>query len=133
VSRPPFVDAVHAAEDLGVTLETVLDWVQAGRLQAIGGRSSNPFLRSGDVAALGSELGLPREEEAPRRQKSGSSRVQTRLTADARWSDIAEDDIRDWAIRADEARRAAGRKAAEIARQRLDVLLRMLDEAGAEA
>lgn len=125
---PAFIDAVHAAETLGVTLETVLDWVASGKLPTYGGRSTNPFVRSADVAKLGAELGLPREVETSRRMKSGSARVQTRLTADSRWSEVTEEDVRDWAMRADSARRQAGRTAARLARERLDMVLTVLDE-----
>jgi hypothetical protein len=126
---PPFIDAAYAADMLHVPLDTVLDWIAAGTLTPYGGRAGNPFLRSRDVLAVAAQLGLDRQEaESPKRVKSASARVQQRLTADARWTDVSDDDIRDWAVRADEARRAAARKAASAALQRLQVVLRVLDE-----
>jgi hypothetical protein len=127
IERFAFVDSVHAAEFLHVTQDAVLDWISDGRLRPFGGKPSNPFLRSADVAALAEELGVS-AEEAPRRTKSPTARVQTRLTADARWADIGEADLREWASRADDARRSGARAAAYVARQRLDLLVAILDE-----
>lgn len=127
LTRFAFIDAVHAAEILRVTPETVVDWVASGRLRSFGGKATNPFLRSADVAALAEEMGIE-EGEPPRRTKSPTVRVQQRLTADARWSEIGEDDIREWISRADPARRQAARQAAEHARTRLDLVLRLLGE-----
>ncbi len=127
IERFAFVDSVHAAEFLHVTQEAVLDMIADGRLRTFGGKPSNPFLRSADVAALAEELGVS-EEEPPRRTKSPTARVQTRLTADARWADIGEADLREWATRADDARRSGARAAAQVAGQRLELLIRILDE-----
>jgi hypothetical protein len=127
--RFAFIDAVHAAELLQVSTDTIVDWVAAGTLRAYGGKPTNPFLRSADVAALIAELGVA-AEEPPKRTKSASARVQARLTADARWSEIAESEIRDWEARADPARRQAARTAAMTARARLDLLLEILTELG---
>lgn len=127
---PTFIDAAYAADTLHVPLDAILDLVRDGRLRTYGGRASNPFLRSADVAALASELGLGAdvEAEAPRRVKSPSARVQQRITADARWGDVSEEDIRDWASRADDARLHAARKAARTAIERLSFLLQVVDE-----
>lgn len=122
-----FVDATHAAEVLHVTQDTVLDWVASGKLRSYGGKSNNPFLRSADVAALVEEMGLA-PDEPPKRTKSASARVQARLTADSRWSEIGEADIREWARRAEPSRRQAALKAAHIARQRLAVVAAVLEE-----
>lgn len=123
---PAFIDVVHAAEILQVSQDAVLDWIAAGRLKSVGGKATNPFLRSSDVAALRDEIGvLP--DQSPKRTKSATARVQTRLTADARWSDITEADLEDWVKRSDPARRQAARTAARLARARLESLLQLLD------
>ncbi|HEY8686388.1 MAG TPA: hypothetical protein VIO57_12345 [Chloroflexota bacterium] len=127
IERFAFVDSVHAAEFLHVTQDAVLDMIAGGRLNTFGGKPSNPFLRSSDVAALAKELGVS-AEEAPKRMKSPTARVQTRLTADARWADIGEADLSDWVARADDARRSGARAAAQVARQRLERLIQLLDE-----
>jgi hypothetical protein len=129
IPAPPFIDAAYAADMLHVPIDTVLDWVATGKLSPYGGRAGNPFLRSRDVMAVAEQLGIGEQEpETPKRVKSGSARVQQRLTADARWSDVSDDDIRDWAKRADDTRRAAARKAATSALERLQTVLRVLDE-----
>lgn len=126
---PPFIDAAYAADMLHIPLDTILDWIATGTLTPYGGRAGNPFLRSRDVLMVAEQLGLGQQEtESPKRVKSASARVQQRLTAAARWTDVSEDDIRDWAARADDARRAAARKAASMALLRLQMVLRVLDE-----
>lgn len=126
MSVPPFIDAVHAAELLRVPVEQVVDWVTDGRLTGFGGRPGNPFLRSAQVAALAEELGV-RAEEAPRRTRSASARVQQRLTADARWADLSDGDLEDWVRRADPVKRAAAVKVVHEAQERLERLLALLD------
>jgi hypothetical protein len=127
LTRFAFIDAVHAAEILGVSQDTIVDWVASGKLKAYGGKPGNPFLRSNDVAMLMRELGVHVEEQ-PRRVKSATARVQQRLTADARWSDIGDDDIAEWARRADPARRQAARTAAAAAIKQLEKVLMALEE-----
>lgn len=129
LERFAFVDAVIAAEVLHVTKETVLDWVAAGRLRTFGGKPDNPFLRSADVASLLDELGVM-GGEPPKRSKSATAKVQTRLTADARWSDVSDDDIAEWVRRADPARKQAARTAAGTAIDRLQGVLRALEDEG---
>ena len=128
LTRFPFIDSVHAAELLHVTQDTILDWVGEGKLQPYGGKPTNPFLRSGDVLALAEALGVG-ADEPPKRTKSASAKVQQRITADARWADVSLEEIREWVKRADRARRQAARSAAMTARQRLENLLKTLDEA----
>jgi hypothetical protein len=121
-----FVDSVIAAEALQVTQDAVLDWIREGRLKAYGGKPSNPFLRSVDVAALVQELGVVAAD--PKRTKSPTAKVQARITADARWSDISIDDIQSWVRRSDTSRRQAARSAAMTAQHRLSVLLEALQQ-----
>ncbi len=129
---PVFIDAAGAAEMLRMPLDAVLDLIHEGRLRTFGGKAANPFVRSADVAALAAELGVGTAEATePKRVKSASARVQTRLTADARWAEVSESDIRDWARRTDAARRRAGKTAATTAIDRLQAVLRALDEEGA--
>lgn len=128
MSTPVFIDSFYAADLLRVTQDAVLDMVAQGKLKTYGGRSSNPFLRSADVLALAPAAPPEEAESAPRRTKSASSRVRQRITADARWSDIGEEDLRDWAGRTDAAGRQAARTAATGAKAKLELLLQILDE-----
>lgn len=128
MSTPVFIDVAYAADMLRATPDAVLDLVKQGKLRPYGGREPNLFFRSADVAALVSELGPSSETEPPKRVKTATARVQTRLTSDTKWAEIAEDDIRDWASHSDRPRREAARKAVSVAKQRLEDVLRVLDE-----
>ena len=127
------MDTPYAADMLHVTPDAVLDLVESGRLKPYGGRSPNYIFRSADVAAMQADVTDATHEKSVRPGKSASARVQTRLTADVRWADITEDDIRQWAARADGSRRQAARTAASIAMQRLDTVLQVLDEPSPQA
>jgi hypothetical protein len=128
MTTPAFIDSVHAAEMLGLSQDAVLDLVKEGKLRTFGGRGNNPFLRSADVMALAPQVRPADAGPQPKRVKSASARVRQRVTADARWSDVTEADIRDWAARTDAPGRQAARKAANTARERLELLLRILNE-----
>ncbi|HZS94592.1 MAG TPA: hypothetical protein VFA78_07335 [Chloroflexota bacterium] len=124
---PPFIDSAHAAEILHITPESVLDLIAAGRLAPFAGPPTKPFLRSADVVALAAEMGAGEEPEPPRRVKSGFARVQTRITADARWGDVSEQDLEEFARRADPAKRVAAAATAAEAMVKLEALIELLD------
>jgi len=107
--------------------DEVVDLAASGKLRTFGGKPSNPFFRSADVAALAQELGIGDLHE-PKRVKSASARVHARLTADSRWAEVSDEDISQWAARADDSRRQAGRKVAVAARKRLETVLKALDQ-----
>jgi hypothetical protein len=128
MSTPVFIDTAYAADMLRMSPDAILDLVKDGKLRPYGGRAPNYFFRSADVAALVPLSTVPADVQPPKRIKSATARVQTRLTADARWIEVSEDEIRDWAARADPARLQAARKAAEIAKQRLETVLQVIAE-----
>lgn len=128
MSTPPFVDVTYAADMFHVSPDLIHDWLREGRLKAVGGKSSNPFVRTVDVAALAADIAPLDSNEPPKRVKSASTRVQTRLTADAKWAEVSDSDIRDWAQRADPARLRAARKAVDATQERLRAVLGVLDE-----
>lgn len=129
MAAPKFIDVAYAAEMLHVSRDAILDMVRSGGLKPYGGRAPNYFFRSADVDGLVTELGVKPEEQSPKRIKSASARVQARLTADARWAEVAAPEIREWVAHAEPARREAARKSAITARERLDVVIQLLDEA----
>lgn len=125
---PPFIDAVFAADMLHVSKDTVIDLVREGKLRKVSGQDSNPFVRTSEVAALAEQMGAAAAEQPGRRIKSASAKVRARLTADARWADVSEAEIRDWAARLDPAARAAARTAVRTTVARLSMLLQVLDD-----
>jgi hypothetical protein len=129
VVTPAFVDTAYAADMLRIPQDTILGWIDAGKLKTYGGRVDNPFVRTPEVTALAEQLGVAPAVEAPKRSKSASARVQTRLTADSRWKDVTPSDISEWAARADPARRQAARRVAEEARERLEMVMKAIQEA----
>jgi hypothetical protein len=131
VSLPVFIDAAYAADMLHMTQEAAVDLIASRNLRTYGGAPSNPFVRSADISALVTELGPVVEAEGTRRGKSAQVRVQTRLTADSKWAELSDRDIAEWAERSDRPRRLAARKAAEVAKDRLDKLLEKLNEVDA--
>lgn len=131
MSTPVFIDTANAAEMLQLSPDAMLDLIRSRKLRTFGGHTSNPFVRRADIQSLVAELGVAPPAETTRKIKSASSRVQTRLTADARWTDVTESDIADWASRADPQRRLAARTAARMALEKLSVVLQVLDEAEA--
>ncbi|GAC1627041.1 MAG: hypothetical protein NVS4B2_06890 [Chloroflexota bacterium] len=127
MSTPPFIDVAYAADMLHVSPDLVLDWTASGRLKTYCGRSGNPFVRTPEVLALAAELGVGTVGEPPKRMKSAAGKVQTRLTSDSKWGDLTEEEIWEWARRADVTRRQAARAAVRTAQDRLRMVLDALD------
>jgi hypothetical protein len=131
-ARFPFIDATQAAELVGVPRSEVLDWIAQGRLASFGGKVQNPFVRRADLERLARDVGLTLHDEVPRgsRSKNPSRRVQLRITADARWSEVAPEDIEAWARELETVERIAARRVAETALARLQHVLDRLGEQG---
>lgn len=120
VSRPgpgggrfAFLDAGETARRLGVDRVTLDQWVREGRIKPYRGVGKDVFFRASEVEALYNELhptgelaeavaadereSVGEEEKGPARKKQDPQmRVYLRLQADAKWYDIAEEDIRFW-------------------------------------
>jgi hypothetical protein len=130
ITRFPFIDAVHAAELLGVDRADILEWIRQGRLASYGGKEQNPFVRTTDIERLATELGYTLASEQPKRRGTQDpvKRVQLRITADARWANVAPEDIDHWVRSLDESARNAARQVAKTAIARLEYVLRLLSE-----
>jgi hypothetical protein len=128
-TKYPFIDAAMAAEMMGIPQSEVLEWIEQGRLQRYGGKERNPFVRTTDVERVASELGRTLEQrKQTRSSQSPERRVQLRLRADSRWSDVASNDVAEWFKASDPASRAAGAKVARLAIERLNLLVALVDE-----
>lgn len=129
-NKYPFVDAVFAAELLGVQTADVLEWIASGRLSSFGGKDRNPFVRTGEVEALARELGRDLTPPPAKRRATQNPvrRVELRIRHDTRWSDVSEEDIRAWARELDGPTRIASQKVAATAVDRLRRILDVLNE-----
>ena len=124
-SRPPFIDASFAADLLGLQTADVLDLVASGKLASLGGKDRNPFVRTAQVEALAKEMGRDLSEPAAKKRATQNpvKRIELRLRHDARWSEVAEEDIAAWTRGLDDSSRQAARKVAEAAVNRLQLVL----------
>lgn len=141
-ARFAFVDEGEAVRRLGVTRDTILALVRDGRLRAYPGVGKGHFFKAGDLDALARELHPP-TPEAPSSDEAGNVsattpkrpqhdpayKVHLRLTADLKWYDLTDDDLRAWVreLRPDAYERQRANIAAVIAR--LERLRELMDEA----
>ncbi|NWJ44398.1 MAG: hypothetical protein HXX08_00820 [Chloroflexi bacterium] len=134
IIRPAFMDAVEAAANLKTDRQTVLQYIQEGKLKSFGGKSGNPFVRTADVDALAAVLGiLPTKEEEPPDprtvQKNDPVRkIKLRIQQDAKWNELSESDMRLWAKEIDPVTFVSMRKVATEAISKLESLIKIIDE-----
>ncbi|HEY7835031.1 MAG TPA: helix-turn-helix domain-containing protein [Ktedonobacterales bacterium] len=148
-SRFSFVDEGEAVRRLGIDRDTVLSLVRAGRLKAYPGVGKGSFFKLGDLLKLAEELhpaevapaeatpGAPEESAAPapaaakRPQHDPAYKVHLRLTADLKWYDLSDDELRAWVreLHPDAYTRQRTNITAVMARLRR--LLSLMDEAAA--
>ena len=116
-----FLDAGDTVRRLGIDRLTLDRWVKEGRLRAHRGMGRDVFFRLRDIDELYKELhpdaelaqALAEEEQeneaegataTRKKQHDPQMRVYLRLQADAKWYDIAADDIQGWAQQLEPAR-----------------------------
>jgi len=134
IIRPAFMDAVEAAANLKTDRQTVLQYIQEGKLKTFGGKSGNPFVRTADVDKLAEALGvLPTAEEEPPDpravQRSDPVRqIKLRIQQDAKWNELGESDMRLWAKEIDPVTFVSMRKVATEAISKLKLLIKIIDE-----
>ena len=144
-SRFAFVDESEAVRRLGVDHDTLLSLVRAGRLRAYPGVGKGSFFKAGDLDTLARELHPPAAAPAPaeqtakdaptaapkRPQHDPAYKVHLRLTADLKWYDLSDDDLRTWVreLHPEGYERQRSNITAVITRLRR--LLALMDEAAA--
>ncbi|HEY7985078.1 MAG TPA: helix-turn-helix domain-containing protein [Ktedonobacterales bacterium] len=108
--RFAFVDEGEAVRRLGVSRDTILEWVRSGRLKAYPGVGKGSFFKLSDLVALAREVApatpateavpateAPAAEAAPKRpQHDPAYKVHLRLQADLKWYDLSDDDLARW-------------------------------------
>ena len=108
-NRFAFVDESEAVRRLSVDHDTLLSLVREKRLRAYPGVGKGHFFKAGDLDTLARELHPPAAEPtlgepvapttaaAPKRpQHDPAYKVHLRLTADLKWYDLSDDDLRTW-------------------------------------
>ncbi len=151
VSKPgggrfAFIDAGEAARILGIDRVTLDQWVRDGRIKPHRGVGREAFFRTSEVEALYNELhpsvelaeavaadesdSAGEEVKGPVRKKQDPQmRVYLRLQADAKWYDIAEEDIRAWFQQLAPDGYERNKRNAEHTIEKLQYLVSLIEEA----
>jgi hypothetical protein len=142
-----FIDLPTAAEALGITRTELLAWVDQGRIRPFSGKGQQSVFRRADVdrllaeARTGAEAEaaaapavLSEEGEAPaeggrRRRRDPIKLMGTRLSMDSRWAEMSDQDIATWLDALEPVQYERIRKVANIAIERLQRVLAMMDDA----
>ncbi len=153
MSSPGFkyIDLPTAAERLGTTRNQLLQWVDEGRIRPFSGKGQQSVFRTGDVDKLAGELATPVAAEAetehaevePEQVPIGSTPqaearrakrrdaiklMGTRLSMDSRWAEMSDKDIATWLDALEPVQFDRVRKVANLAIERLQRVLEMMDE-----
>ncbi len=145
-----FIDLPTAAERLGTTRNQLLQWVDEGRIRPFSGKGQQSVFRAGDVEKLAEALATPvavteqevvevepekvplgstPQAEARRaRRRDAIKLMGTRLSMDSRWAEMTDKDIATWLDALEPVQFERVRKVANIAIERLQHVLDMMDE-----
>ena len=143
-----FIDLPTAAERLGTTRNELLQWVDQGRIRPFSGKGQQSVFRTADVEKLALDLAAPVVEpeetqvdptqvplgstpqaEARRTKRRDAIKLMgTRLSMDSRWAEITDKDLATWLDALEPVQFERVRKVANIAIERLQWVLAMLDE-----
>ena len=143
-----FIDLPTSAERLGITRHQLLQWVEEGRIRPFSGKGQQSVFRASDVERLAHEVNAAiqareaeeaaqaaAQEAAP--EDGASRRVRkrdpiklmgTRLSMDSRWAEMTDKDIATWLDALEPVQYERVRKVASIAIERLQTVLRMMDD-----
>ena len=150
-----FIDLPTSAERLGITRNQLLQWVDEGRIRPFSGKGQQSVFRAADVDKLALQLGIgatpgtpeepAREIEQPAptgevpaqpsqvkdtrtRRRDAIKLVGTRLSMDSRWAEISDKDLATWLDALEPVQFERVRKVANIAIERLQRVLQMMDD-----
>jgi len=145
-----FIDLPTAAERLGTTRNQLLQWVDEGRIRPFSGKGQQSVFRTGDVEKLAEALAAPTPVAAPEvaevepeqvplgstpqaearrtRRRDAIKLMGTRLSMDSRWAEMTDKDIATWLDALEPVQFERVRKVANIAIERLQRVLAMMDE-----
>lgn len=143
-----FIDLPTAAERLGTTRNELLQWVNEGRIRPFSGSGQQSVFRATDVERFAAELSVvapevaidtahadeqpvtsPEEAANVRTKRRDAIKlIGTRLSMDSRWAEISDKDIATWLDALEPVQFERVRKVSNLAIERLQRLLAMLDE-----
>jgi hypothetical protein len=153
-----FIDLPTAAERLGTTRNELLKWVDEGRIKPFNGKGQASVFRTSDVDKLIAEivataetieapgaaetsaeteeseaanapLGLTPQLEARRSKRRDAIKLMgTRLSMDSRWAEMTDKDIATWLDALEPVQFDRIRRVANLAIERLQRVLVMMDE-----
>lgn len=131
--RLAFMDAVEAAAILKSDRLAVLKYVEEGRLRTFGGKPGNPFLRTADVEKLAAELQPDQDSGTALDPKTihrndPVRKLKLRMQQDAKWPEVDETAMRAWARELDLVSFNRMRQTAREAIDRLQSIIKVLDE-----
>jgi len=145
-----FIDLPTAAERLGVTRNQLLQWVDEGRIRPFSGKGQQSVFRSADVDKLAQDLAAPAPVSEPEpaqpepaealpgptsqaetrraKRRDAIKLMGTRLSMDSRWAEMTDKDIATWLDALEPVQFERVRKVVNIAIERLQRVLAMMDE-----
>lgn len=139
-----FIDLPTSAERLGITRIQLLQLVDEGRVKPFTGSGQQSVFRATDIDRLAQELKAPVEAEKPeadqeeatadaapagrRRRRDPIKLMGTRLSMDSRWAEITDEDVATWLDALEPVQFERVRKVGNLAIERLQYVLRQLDE-----
>jgi excisionase family DNA binding protein len=143
--RFAFMDAGEVTRRLKIDRLTLDQWIRDGRIKAYRGVGKDSFFKTAEVEALYKELhpeAAIADESANaaapsaqpmqlgvRKKQDAQMRVYQRLLSDAKWYDISEADIREWARQLAPDGFERNKKNALHAIQKLQYAVTLIEEA----
>lgn len=143
--RFAFMDAGEVTRRLKIDRLTLDQWIRDGRIKAYRGVGKDSFFKTAEIEALYKELhpevevtdesanvaaptGQPMQLGV-RKKQDAQMRVYQRLLADAKWFDISDADIREWARQLAPDGFERNKKNALHAIQKLQYAVSLIEEA----
>src|SRR4051812_32633884 len=143
-----FIDLPTAAERLGITRNQLLQLVTEGRVRPFSGSGRQSVFRAADIERLAGEMSAAASPEAApvatpdqapvtapeeaatvrTRRRDAIKLIGTRLSMDSRWAEITDKDIATWLDALEPVQFERVRKVSDLAIERLQRLLAMLEE-----
>lgn len=145
--RFAFMDIGEVVRRLKIDRQTLDQWVREGRIKAYRGVGKDSFFKTAEVEALYKELYpeapvaaaiaadqqesaalVPTMQIGVRKKQDPQMRVYQRLLADAKWYDVPDADIREWARQLAPDGYERNKKNAQHAIDKLQYIINLIEE-----